>query len=199
MSPYARHCAKVDVQTRFVPKTVPRNAGTAARARWPSMAPAADCHQNVMLDDKICRTISPQCWEPRVRIADMDASGVHRQVLSPMAALLNRAHSGEGTPLGVSMSRVNTVDDLIADPQPIHNKVFVDYRDDAVGTVRSLNFPIRFEKTPTGIDTRAPRKGEDTKSVLAALDMPGERIEVLEAANKMLQGPRRGDAATEIS
>ncbi len=53
MSPYARHCGVVDVQMHFVPKTLPRYAGTAARARWPSMVPAADCHRHVMLDDEL--------------------------------------------------------------------------------------------------------------------------------------------------
>ena len=53
MSPYACHCGVVDVQTQFVPKTSPRYADTAACARWPSMAPAADFHQHVMLDDKL--------------------------------------------------------------------------------------------------------------------------------------------------
>ncbi len=81
-------CGAVDVHAHFVPKTFPRYAGSAISARWPSMAPAHECHQHVMLDDKIYRTVSHQCWEPPVRMADMDDSGIDRQVLSPMPELL---------------------------------------------------------------------------------------------------------------
>jgi formyl-CoA transferase len=92
----------------------------------------------------------------------------------------------------VPMSRVNTVDELMTDPQAIHNQVFVEYRDEEVGTLRTLNFPIRFGKTPVSVDARAPRKGEDTERVLAMLGLSRERIEALEAGGKVVQGPRRG-------
>ncbi|MEO5672776.1 MAG: amidohydrolase family protein [Ramlibacter sp.] len=81
-------CGAVDVHTHFVPKTFPRYVGSTSSARWPSMAPAQECHQHVMLDDKIYRTVSDQCWEPPKRIADMDGIGIARQVLSPMPELL---------------------------------------------------------------------------------------------------------------
>ncbi|MEO8297631.1 MAG: CoA transferase, partial [Burkholderiales bacterium] len=89
----------------------------------------------------------------------------------------------------VPMSRVNTVDELMADPQAIHNQVFVDYQDEVVGTLRTLNFPIRFGKTPANVDARAPLKGEDTEQVLSKLGLPAERIEALRADGKVLQGP----------
>jgi CoA:oxalate CoA-transferase len=89
----------------------------------------------------------------------------------------------------VPMSRVNTVDDLMADPQAIHNKVFVEHQDEVVGTLRTLNFPIRFGKTPANADARAPLKGEDTQQVLSMLGLPAERIEALRADGKVLQGP----------
>ncbi len=89
----------------------------------------------------------------------------------------------------VPMSRVNTVDELIADPQAIHNQVFVEYQDEVVGTLRTLNFPIRFGKTPANVGARAPLKGEDTEQVLSKLGLPAERIEALRADGKVLQGP----------
>jgi crotonobetainyl-CoA:carnitine CoA-transferase CaiB-like acyl-CoA transferase len=89
----------------------------------------------------------------------------------------------------VPISRVNTVDELMADPQALHNQVFVDYQDEAVGTLRTLNFPIRFGKTPANVNARAPRKGEDTEQVLSMLGMPVDHIEALRAGGKVLQGP----------
>ncbi|MEP6720140.1 MAG: CoA transferase, partial [Variovorax sp.] len=89
----------------------------------------------------------------------------------------------------VPMSRVNTVDELIADPQAIHNQVFVDYQDEVVGTLRTLNFPIRFGKTPANVDSRAPLKGENTEQVLSKLGLAPVRINELRADGKVLQGP----------
>jgi crotonobetainyl-CoA:carnitine CoA-transferase CaiB-like acyl-CoA transferase len=85
----------------------------------------------------------------------------------------------------VPMSRVNTVDELMADPQAIHNQVFVDYQDEVVGTLRTLNFPIRFGKTPANVDARAPLKGEDTEQVLSKLGLPAVRIDALRADGKV--------------
>ncbi|TPG22157.1 CaiB/BaiF CoA transferase family protein [Variovorax guangxiensis] len=89
----------------------------------------------------------------------------------------------------VPMSRVNTVDELMADPQAIHNEVFVDYQDEVVGTLRTLNFPIRFGKTPANVNARAPLKGEHTEQVLSTLGVQAERIEGLRTDGRVLQGP----------
>jgi aminocarboxymuconate-semialdehyde decarboxylase len=42
-----------------------------------------------MVSGKVYRTVSHQCWESSVRLADMDRQGVTRQVLSPMPELLS--------------------------------------------------------------------------------------------------------------
>lgn len=81
-------CGAVDVHAHFVPKSFPQYTGSSLSANWPAMVPAHACHQHVMLDSKIYRTVSHQSWEPLVRLADMDDSGIDRQVLSPMPELL---------------------------------------------------------------------------------------------------------------
>lgn len=82
-------CGLVDVHTHFVPGRFPPYAGGGDGAQWPSMAPAQACHRNVIIDGKVYRTVSEQCWEPAVRVADMARTGVTRQVLSPMPELLS--------------------------------------------------------------------------------------------------------------
>jgi aminocarboxymuconate-semialdehyde decarboxylase len=79
----------VDVHTHVVPETFPRYAGRHLPDTWPQMAPAHACHRHVMLSGKVYRTVSHQCWSCSVRLADMDARGVARQVLSPMPELLS--------------------------------------------------------------------------------------------------------------
>lgn len=80
----------IDIHTHVVPAEFPRYLGNRLGVRWPSMAPAQQaCHRHVMLDAKVYRTVSHQCWDCQVRLSDMDATQVRRQVLSPMPELLS--------------------------------------------------------------------------------------------------------------
>src|ERR1700761_4523803 len=80
----------VDVHTHVVPESFPAYLGHQLNAPWPSMAPAQQpCHAHVMVSGAIYRTVSHQCWSCSVRLADMDAKGIGRQVLSPMPELLS--------------------------------------------------------------------------------------------------------------
>lgn len=79
----------IDVHTHVVPEHFPPYVGARAGVRWPVMAPAQACHRHVMLDGAVYRTVSHQCWDTSVRQADMDTSGLQRQVLSPMPELLS--------------------------------------------------------------------------------------------------------------
>ena len=81
--------ALIDVHTHVVPEDFPPYLGHVAGAPWPSMAPAHACHRHVMISGKVYRTVSHQCWSCQVRLADMDAQGTARQVLSPMPELLS--------------------------------------------------------------------------------------------------------------
>lgn len=89
----ARDC--IDVHTHVVPDSFPPYLGCRIGVRWPSMAPAHACHRHVMLEGKVFRTVSHQCWDCAVRLADMDSMGVGRQVLSPMPELLSYWLDGE--------------------------------------------------------------------------------------------------------
>ena len=79
----------IDVHTHVVPESFPACLGTRANAAWPSMAPAQACHRHVMVSGAVFRTVSHQCWDCNVRLADMDAKHIGRQVLSPMPELLS--------------------------------------------------------------------------------------------------------------
>lgn len=80
----------IDIHTHIVPHSFPAYAGKHANARWPSMAPAHDCHHcNVMIAGKVFRTVTDECWSVERRLEAMAASRVERQVLSPMPELLS--------------------------------------------------------------------------------------------------------------
>src|SRR5262245_41050808 len=79
-----------DIHTHIVPASFPAYAGRHANVRWPSMAPAHDCHHcNVMIAGKVFRTVSDHSWSLERRLEVMEASRVERQVLSPMPELLS--------------------------------------------------------------------------------------------------------------
>jgi aminocarboxymuconate-semialdehyde decarboxylase len=81
--------ALIDVHTHVVPASFPAYLGRHFDAPWPSTVPAQACHRHVMVSGKVYRTVSHQCWDCSVRIADMESQGVGRQVLSPMPELLS--------------------------------------------------------------------------------------------------------------
>ncbi len=85
----AREAELIDVHTHVVPESFPAYLGVHANAPWPSMAAAHACHRHVMVSGSIYRTVSHQCWDCAVRLADMGAKRVGRQVLSPMPELLS--------------------------------------------------------------------------------------------------------------
>ena len=85
----AADAAPIDVHTHVVPESFPAYLGKHVGAPWPSMAPAHACHRHVMVSGSVYRTVSHQCWDCQVRLADMDAKRIGRQVLSPMPELLS--------------------------------------------------------------------------------------------------------------
>ena len=80
----------IDIHTHVVPYDFPSYQGAGAADKWPHMAHGADCgHRNVMIDGKVFRTVQAEAWDVGRRLEHMAASGVARQVLSPMPELLS--------------------------------------------------------------------------------------------------------------
>ncbi len=86
----------IDIHTHFVPEHFPPLPAGSKETTWPSMAPGESCcHRHVMVKGENYRTVTNQCWEGPKRVEDMAATGVTRQVLSPMPELLSYWMSGE--------------------------------------------------------------------------------------------------------
>lgn len=82
-------CCGIDTHAHVIPEHFPRYLGAAVSADWPSMAPAHECHKNVMIAGKNYRTVSDKCWDTSKRIADLPSMGLALQVVSPMPELLS--------------------------------------------------------------------------------------------------------------
>lgn len=61
---------------------------------------------------------------------------------------------------------VNTVSDMINDPQVLANEYIREYEHPALGRTKVVGFPYQFSKTPASIRRLAPEHGEHTEEIL---------------------------------
>ncbi len=76
----------VDMHSHFFPETWP-DLSERFGGEWPWMRRDGADHAMVMLGDKEFRPITSACWDPHVRLADMDRDGVDTQVISATPVL----------------------------------------------------------------------------------------------------------------
>ena len=80
----------IDIHTHIVPYDLPASAGRTAQALWPQVVAGQSCqHRNVVIDGKVFRTVTEECWSVERRLEHMGSTGIGRQVLSPMPELLS--------------------------------------------------------------------------------------------------------------
>jgi formyl-CoA transferase/CoA:oxalate CoA-transferase len=74
---------------------------------------------------------------------------------------------------------VNRYADLPRDPQILASRLIVEQEHPRAGRFRTLDTPIRFDRTPGGIRTPAPELGEHTDAVLTEAGLSPAEIAVL--------------------
>jgi aminocarboxymuconate-semialdehyde decarboxylase len=79
----------IDVHSHVVCREFSENPAPRTELRWPCMRHGPGDAATVTIADKPFREIDARSWDSGRRLADMDASGVARQVLSPMPELLS--------------------------------------------------------------------------------------------------------------
>jgi crotonobetainyl-CoA:carnitine CoA-transferase CaiB-like acyl-CoA transferase len=100
------------------------------------------------------------------------------QLIQKLADLLSRyernALLGALEERGVPAGPINTVADVLADPQVVHRGMRVDVEgtlaDGATVSIPSVRTPIRFSDADLSLGRSAPRLGEHTKEILAELE-----------------------------
>jgi crotonobetainyl-CoA:carnitine CoA-transferase CaiB-like acyl-CoA transferase len=81
---------------------------------------------------------------------------------------------------GVWCGPVYGYDDLLTDPQVIHNGSFVTYDHPTEGTVTTPGFPFRLSLSPQTVDRPAPVNGQHSHEVLRELGLSDDHIDRLE-------------------
>ena len=77
----------VDLHSHFFPETWPDLAERFGTPDWPWMRRDGPDRAMVMLGSREFRPITSACWDPAVRVADMDRDGVDLQVVSATPVL----------------------------------------------------------------------------------------------------------------
>lgn len=73
----------IDVHSHVVPRGWPDLAVITGSDGWPWLRVDSEREAMIMVGDHEFRAVGPACWSAEERLADMDADGVHTQVVSP--------------------------------------------------------------------------------------------------------------------
>jgi crotonobetainyl-CoA:carnitine CoA-transferase CaiB-like acyl-CoA transferase len=96
----------------------------------------------------------------------------------PTDELLARLHAEQ-----VPAARVNTLDDVFADPQVVHNQIVHTWRHEAVGEIRQAKPPVRWSRTQHEPVWEVDALGESTEAVLRAHGYDDAGLAALRAAD----------------
>ncbi len=79
---------RVDLHTHILPREWPDLRERYGYGGWVRMEHAGGCAR-MMIDDECFREVHANCWDPKVRLADCDAAGIHVQVLSTVPVMFS--------------------------------------------------------------------------------------------------------------
>ncbi|GGJ40559.1 CaiB/BaiF CoA transferase family protein [Streptomyces brasiliensis] len=158
------------------------HAHTYIRAPY-GIFPTQDGHLALAFAD--LAVLAEEFGDPALAAWDAERDGfTHREELSRAVA----AHLlGDTTESwlrrlggrGVWVGPVNSYDDVLDDPQVLHNGSFIRYEHPTEGQVTTPGFAFRMDRTPPALHRGAPTCGEHTTEILGELGLPAAEIEDL--------------------
>ena len=128
-----------------------------------------------------CRVLDRPDLADDPRFMTTDDRQQHRELLTPiiMAEFKKRTYAeweprlrSEKLMYGPILSPY----DVIEDPQALANDFFTEVDQPLIGRIKLINQPVKFCQDPGAVRSPAPRLGEQTEEVLAALGYSDEQI-----------------------
>ena len=84
------------------------------------------------------------------------------------------------TALDIPCGPVNTIDQVVQDPQVVAREAITEMTHPVLGTVKATDTPIRLSRTPATLDRPAPELGQHTDEALSELlGLSAQEIEAL--------------------
>ena len=77
----------IDIHNHFFPRTWPDLAARYGTPNWPWIKHTEPGKAEIMVGDRFFRRIYSACWDPQVRLEEMDRDGIEMQVLSATPVL----------------------------------------------------------------------------------------------------------------
>src|SRR4051812_21786642 len=77
----------IDIHTHFFPESCPDLAARYGSPNWPRIKHTEPGKADIMLGDKFFRSIYSACWDPELRLREMDADNIDLQIISATPVL----------------------------------------------------------------------------------------------------------------
>lgn len=118
--------------------------------------------------------------DPGSRYEERDA--INERIAAHMHGRSTAGWSEHFTANKMWFAPVNGYDEVMVDPQVLHNDSFDAFEHETAGTIRTLKHPIMYDGERPGIRTAPPELGQHTREVLTALGVDGPDAEALFAS-----------------
>ncbi len=156
---------------------------------------------------KVCRALEAD-WDTDARFHDIHARLENQDELDRVMAERTRQFDRDALvekliAADVLTAPINEVEDVIKDPQILHNRMIVPVQHPQLGRIDVTGIPIRFHGTPCEVRKHPPMQGEHTRELLAELGYAAGEIDSLLGAGivadtaelRRLQAERRAKRA----
>ncbi len=90
-------------------------------------------------------------------------------------------------PHGIPCTRVNTPEDLLVDPHLADVGFWQHYDHPTEGELRTMKFPVNFEKSPVSVRRHTPHLGEQTRELLTELGYDEATVDAMLATGAARQ------------